>query len=58
MQEERTKWIEAPIHHVTLTGKVKQPSISNVCKLVKNSWQRGKSETIVKSFENVALAMH
>ena len=28
---------------------MKQPSISNVCKCVKNSWQRVKSEGIVKS---------
>ena len=43
---------------LTPAGKVKQPSISNVCEWVKNSWQRVKSETIVKSLKNVALAMH
>ena len=39
MREEWTKWNEAPTHHVTPTGRVKRPSISNVCKWVKNSWQ-------------------
>jgi len=58
MHEEWAKWIEAPTHHVTLAERVKWPSISNVCKWVKNSWQRVKSETIVKSLKNVALAMH
>ena len=27
MHEEWAKWIEAPIHHVTLAGRVKRPSI-------------------------------
>ncbi len=31
MRKERTKWIEAPTHYVTPTGRVKQPLISNVC---------------------------
>ena len=39
MREEWTKWIEAPTHHVTPTGRVKWPLISNVCEWVKNSWQ-------------------
>ena len=39
MHEKWAKWIEAPTHHVTLAGRVKQPSISNVCEWVKNSWQ-------------------
>ena len=39
MDEEWTKWIEAPIHHVTPAGRVKRPSISIVCEWVKNSRQ-------------------
>jgi len=58
MHEERAKWIEVPAHHVTPAGRVKRPLISNVCEWVKNSWQRVKRETIVKSLKNVALAMH
>jgi len=58
MHEEWAKWIEAPTDHVTPAGRVKRSSISNVCEWVKNSWQRVKSETVVKSFKNVALAMH
>ena len=59
MHEEWAKWIEAaPTHHVSPAGRMKQPSISNVCEWVKNSWQRVKRETIVKSLKNVALAMH
>ena len=42
MHEEWAKWIEAPTHHVTLAGRVKWPSISNICEWVKNSWQRVK----------------
>jgi len=58
MHEEWAKWIEAPTHHVTLAERVKRPSIYNVCEWVLNSWQRVKSETIVKYFKNMALAMH
>ena len=56
MHEEWAKWSEAPTHHVTPAGRVKPPSISNVCKWVKNSWQRVKSETIVKSFKKCGIS--
>ena len=56
MCEEWTKWTEAPTHHVTLTGRVKRPSISNVWEWVKNSWQWVKSETIVKSLKKWGIS--
>jgi len=56
MREECAKWIEAPTHHVTPAGRVKRPSISNVCKWVKNSWQQVKSETIVKSLKKCGIS--
>ena len=43
-------------HHVTPAGRVKRPSISNVCEWVKNSWQRVTSETIVKSFKKCVIS--
>ena len=49
MHEEWAKWIQAPTHRITPAGRMKRPSISNVCEWVKNSWQQVKSETIVKS---------
>jgi len=55
MHEEWAKWSEAPTHHVTPAGRVKRPSISNVCEWVKNSWRRVKSENIVKSFKKWKL---
>ena len=56
MDEEWTKWIEAPTNHVTPTGRVKRPLISNVCEWVKNSWQWVKSETIVKSLKKCGIS--
>jgi len=56
MHEEWAKRNEAQTHHVTPAGTVKQPSISNVCEWVKNSWQRVKSETIVKSFKKCGIS--
>ena len=55
-REEWAKWIEAPTHYVTLTGRVKQPLISNVCELVKNSWQRVKGDSIVKSLKKCGIS--
>jgi hypothetical protein len=52
MHEEWAKWIEAPPHHVTPAGRVKWPSISNVCEWVKNSWQRVKSEDYILDEES------
>jgi len=56
MLEEWAKWIEAPTHHVTPAGRVKRPSISNVCDWVKNSWLRVKSETIVMSLKRCGIS--
>ena len=56
MHEVWAKWTEVPTHHVTLAGRVKWPSISNVCKWVKNSWQQVKSETTVKSFKKCGIS--
>jgi len=56
MHEEWAKRTEAPIHHITQAGRVKRPSISNVCKWVKNPWQRVRSETIVKSFKKCGIS--
>ena len=53
MHEEWANWREAPTHYVTPAGRVKRPSISNVCEWVKNSWLRVKSETIVKSLKKM-----
>jgi len=56
MHEEWTKWIEAPTHHITPAGRVKRPSNSNVYEWVKNSWQRVKSEIIVKSLKKCGIS--
>jgi len=56
MHEEWEKWTEAPTHHVTPAGRVKRLLISNVCKWMKNSWQRIKSETIVKSVKKCGIS--
>jgi len=56
MHEEWEKGTEEPTHHVTPAWKVQWPSISNVCKWVKNTWQRVKSETIVKSLKKSGIS--
>ena len=44
-----------PTHHVIPAGRVKRPSISNVCEWVKDSWQQVKSETKVKSLKKCGI---
>jgi len=56
MYEEWAKWIDAPTDHVTPTGRVKRPSISDVCEWVKNCWQRVESETVVKTFKECGIS--
>jgi len=56
MHEEWAKWIDAPTHHITLAGRVKWPSISNVFEWVKYSWQQVESETIVKSLKKCSIS--
>lgn len=56
MREEWIKWIEAPTHDFTPTGRMKRPSISTVCEWVKKSWQKVKTETIVKSFKKCGIS--
>ena len=56
LHEEWAKWIQTPTHHVTPAARVKRPSISDVREWVKNSWQRVKSETIVKSSKKCGIS--
>ena len=56
MHEEWAKWIETQTHHVTPAGRVKRPSISNVCEWEKNYWQQVKSETIVKPLKKCGIS--
>ena len=56
MHQEWANWTEAPTLHVTPAGRVKRPSIFNVCEWVKNSWQRVKNETIIKSFKKSGIS--
>ena len=35
---------------------MKRPSVSYICEWVKNSWQRAKSETIVKSLKTCGIS--
>jgi hypothetical protein len=56
MCEEWTNWIEAPTHHVTTSARLKRPSVSNVCKWVKTSWQRVTIEPVVNYFKKCGIS--
>jgi hypothetical protein len=46
----------SPNHESTPTRRMKQQSISQVCKWVKNSWESLKHKTIVKSFRKCVIS--
>jgi hypothetical protein len=56
MCEEWTKWIEAPTPHVKPAGRMKRPSVSDVCKWVKTPWQRVKIQNIVKYLKKCGIS--
>jgi hypothetical protein len=56
MREEWTKWMAMPDSDLTLTGRMRRPSISQVCEWVKKSWETVKTETVVKSFKKCGIS--
>ncbi|KAG8236486.1 hypothetical protein J437_LFUL016634 [Ladona fulva] len=55
-RERWNKWIGDPHHDLTPSGRMKQPSISEVCEWVKKSWEDIKAEVIVKSFKKCGIS--
>ncbi|KAG8233780.1 hypothetical protein J437_LFUL003851 [Ladona fulva] len=45
-----------PHHDLTPSGRMKRPSISEVCEWVKKSWEDVKAEIIVKSFKKCGIS--
>ena len=43
-------------HDVTPTGRIKRPSITQVCEWVKTSWDAVKEEVVVRSFKKCGIS--
>ena len=43
-------------HDLTLTGRMKRPTITQVCEWVKTSWQSVQDETVVRSFKKCGIS--
>ncbi|KAM3915673.1 pogo transposable element with KRAB domain [Leptodactylus fuscus] len=56
MREEWNKWMAAGNHDLTPTGRMKRPTITQVCEWVKTSWQAVKDETVVSSFKKCGIS--
>ncbi|KAG8236924.1 hypothetical protein J437_LFUL014969 [Ladona fulva] len=56
LQPLDVSWIGDPHHDLTPSGRMKQPSISEVCGWVKKSWEDVKAEVIVKSFKKCRIS--
>ena len=56
VREEWGKWMAAGNHDVTPTGRIKRPSITQVCEWVKTSWDAVKEEVVVRSFKKCGIS--
>ena len=51
MQKEWTKWMQDAESNLTPTGKVRMPTLGEVCSWVIKAWNGVKPEVIIKSFK-------
>ncbi|CAI5770390.1 pogo transposable element with KRAB domain [Podarcis lilfordi] len=56
MREEWNKWMAAGNHDLTPTGRMKRPTITQVCEWVKTSWHSVKEEIVVRSFKKCGIS--
>lgn len=56
MCEEWTKWMANGEHKMTPTGRMKRPSVSQVCEYVLKSWNNIVTEGVVKSFKKCGIS--
>jgi len=56
MREEWIKWMLIPTKETTPTGRVKRPSISQVCQWVKTSWDAVEKGIVIKSFKKCGIS--
>ena len=56
MREEWNTWMAAGNHDLTPTGRMKRPTITQVCEWVKRSWDSVKKDIVVKSFKKCGIS--
>nr|AHN53440.1 DDE superfamily endonuclease [Nuttalliella namaqua] len=56
MREEWNTWMAAGNHDLTPTGRMKRPTITQVCEWVKRSWDSVKEDIVVKSFKKCGIS--
>ncbi|XP_069606515.1 uncharacterized protein [Ranitomeya imitator] len=56
MREKWNDWMAADHHDLTPAEQLKSPTIPQVCKWVKTSWQSIKDETVVRAFEKCGIS--
>jgi hypothetical protein len=50
------KWMDRPHQDLTPTGRMKRPTISQVCELAKTLWVSVKQEIVVKSLQKRGIS--
>ena len=56
MREEWTKWMQDAESNLTPTGKVRKPTLGEVCSWVIKAWNGVKPEVIIKSFKKCGIS--
>nr|XP_034973330.1 putative zinc finger protein 56 [Zootoca vivipara] len=56
MREERNKCMAAGNYDLTPTGRMKRPTITQVCEWVETSWHAVKEEIVVQSFRKCGIS--
>lgn len=56
MKEEWNQWMKDTDHALTPSGRLKRPSITQVCEWVLKSWNSVKTEIVVKSFKKCGIS--
>ena len=56
LQQEWSKWMMTSDNKLTPAGRVKKPSIVQVCDWVKKAWDSVKTEIVIKSFKKCVIS--
>jgi len=56
MREQWSLWIQRADSNLTPSGRVRKPTIPEVCQWILNAWEGAKIEVVVKSFKKYDIS--
>ena len=58
LRKQYSAWLLSEDHPLTPTGKIKKPTVFDLCKWILSAWSSISPDSIVKGFKNAAFQMH